>query len=159
MKTLFTFIISALISFNLAAQNKECDNVNLASAAEIKSAEHCVLMWADTVLQKPLHSMVGSLRPARDAIFEWMKKTPDYHFAIDTQIVNMCKDDNEYLLTVYTASMAKAALTSKGNTGKQTLSLLANYIRNPVNGVAKTTQVEEFLKAYDAGKMDKYLRD
>jgi hypothetical protein len=158
MPKIALLLIALSTAFNLPAQETQnCNNLKLKTATDARDAEPCIAKLCDYVLSKTLHDGGNALNDARKTIFLWMDKTRDYNFTLNTQITKMCKGDNELLLGIYTTSMAKAALTTKGDFNKEAIRLMVEYMKDTRNGVSKTATTDKLVKAYDSNDVNKYI--
>jgi hypothetical protein len=161
MKKLIFLILLATTFLSVRADVDSCLSVTLATEKEIKAAEPCIIELSDFVLGKSLQTQNTDVGEAMKIVMDWVEKTPDYTFTLNEHILKCCDkkaDNNIRLYGVYLSCLSKAALTNKGDYKKDALEMFVNYARNPKNKVKETSEIKKLIKAWDEGKVDKYLK-
>lgn len=155
--TLFLFLFAAT-----AFAQTDFTKISTGSVEDCKAAEPQVLEAANLILSKPVND--AGLKDARSFLIRWMTST-EYTFTLDNHIVDMSKKKgNENLLAVFMACQAKYLLEHKDdakysdviNVGAYTL--LADYIENTANGVAKNKETQKLLDAKKKGTIKDYVK-
>ncbi len=162
MKITGPILTFLLFGFQSQAQVTEYDMIPVKTPEECKAAESKVIEAANLVLSKPLKGNDNSISKARTFIIVWMSNTNAYTFTINENITKLTKN-NELLFGIYLSCIAKYALENPAIAKDETkvqlgsYTLLAAYIEEKKNGVEVTKQVQKFLNAKKAGKLEEYI--
>lgn len=136
------------------------NQIKLQSNKDCKLAEPQVLQTANFILATPIDTN-GSLRTvAAQFLMKWMDGTQDYTFTLDENSTRSFLQNND-LMMVYVASMAKYAILNKPRNSKAiTINAIKNllaYINDPANKVIKTDGLKDLSQANDKGELESFL--
>lgn len=157
MKKLLVLAALALNFVAFSQTENKCDSISLATAEAVKRSEPCVTKAADYLLSQPLNNGNESKKQVTAFILMWMEKA-EYTFTLNADMVGLFKSDNEELIGIYMATLAKAAIEFKKDFDKEALKLMVKYIENPDSGVKKTSKIKKFVKDCNDNKFEKYIK-
>ena len=161
MKRILIICVFAFVACNVIAQSlPQFADIKLQKSKDYKLAEPAVVQTADFIISTPIDKNTDTKTIAAQFLMKWMDGTPDFTFTLDENSTRSFLQNNE-LMMVYVASMAKYAIQNKPrNTKAITLnaikSLLA-YINDPANNVKKTDELKELSQANDNNQLETFL--
>jgi hypothetical protein len=135
------------------------DLIKLEKTSDYKAADPFVLQTATYLLTIPFKrdspDRLNSLR----FIGKWMGGTPDYSFVL-TDVANKIGKDNNDILGLYMAAMAKYTLENKASSKDEklvklnALILLLNYCENKNNNIKMSKQLKKLSEAKEKGQLE-----
>ena len=161
MKRILLVCVFAFVACNVFAQSlPQFDEIKLQKTKDYKLAEPAVVQTADFIISTPIDKNTDTKTIAAQFLMKWRDGTPDFTFTLDENSTRYFLQNNE-LMMVYVASMAKYAIetiqhTSKTITINAIKSLLA-YINDPANNVKKTNDLIELSQANQNGQLESFL--
>lgn len=158
VKKIVLLIICILCVFIVHAQEKNsCDSTYLQNATNIATADPCLLAGANYILEHPLIGNSKLYYNYMGFILEWMDKTPDFSFSLNSKVLELCKDDNLSLFNVYLTCLAKAAIETKKNYVPVAIKLFVAYLEKPENKVKRTSKIKKMIADVQEDKLEKYI--
>lgn len=158
MRKSLLLVFLAINCFAYGQISDSCKTIRMKTPIDIKNCEPCILQYTNYVLMQKLWESGETGHEARTAILAWMDKTPDYTFALNSEIMKVCKGDNVLLFGVYTTCLAKAALTTQGDFNQEAIRLFVGYIRNPESNVKMDGKATKLIDAFDRNDYQKYYK-
>ncbi|RYJ45118.1 hypothetical protein [Flavobacterium beibuense] len=171
-KVILTMGLLCLISsgYGQSLQLPTVDPVTLESlpaavsrSIELKEFEKAALQASDFIIASPVNEVNDEkVKASKGYLLGWMQDSPDFNFAVDHTIAVF--EDNDPLMWIYMACMAKYTIEHKEQSGNTdyiklgTWELVAGYIDNPDNRVAKTEKLNMLCNAYRSGELDAFLK-
>ena len=162
MKKLIIVFFTFWISYINAQTLTNFDLIKLEKATDYKAAEPFILQTATYLLSTPFKKdntdRLNSLR----FISKWMYGTTDYSFVF-TDVMGKIGKDNNDLLGLYMAAMAKYTLENKvaSKDAKlvklNALTLLLNYCENKDNNIKMSKQLKKLSEAKEKGQLEQQL--
>jgi len=149
------FILLGLQSFSQGLTN--CEEISLKSAETMKEAEPCIKQLSEFALTEPMIGTSDEGHFARKVVYNWVEKTPDHTYSLNSNMMKIFKDDNLLLFTTWVCCLANASLTKETDFEKYALELMVKYILNSKNKVVIDKKVKKLLADWDSGTIDKYL--
>jgi hypothetical protein len=126
-KLIYLILAFFLATVSYGQATEACNQESLEKESNLKNAEPCVLIAADYILSQPLHGNEQKYYEYRKYILAWMEKTPDFTFALNANIIDICNDEENILLFgVYISCLAKAALEHKQSFDPEAIKLFVN---------------------------------
>ena len=161
MKRILLICLFVFAGGNLFAQAlPQFNQIKLQDNKDYKLAEPQVVQTADFILATPIDTNSTLRTTAAQFLMKWMDGTPDYTFTLDENSTRSFLQNND-LMMVYVASMAKYAIQTKPRTSKDiTIHAIRNllaYINNPSNNVKKTDDLKQLAQANDRGELENFL--
>jgi len=161
MKTILLVCVLAFIVCNTFAQNlPQFDQIKLQKSKDYKLAEPTVVQTADFIISTPIDKNKDTKTIAAQFLMKWMDGTPDFTFTLDENSTRYFLQ-NDQLMMVYVASMAKYAIQNKQRNSRLiTINAIKNllaYINDPANNVKKTDDLKELSQANDSGHLESFL--
>jgi hypothetical protein len=161
MKRILLICMFIFAGCSLFAQTlPQFNQIKLQTNKDYKSAEPQVVQTADFVLTTPIDTNSSMRTLAAQFLMKWMDGTPDYTFTLDENSTRFFLQNNG-LMMVYVASMAKYAIQNKPHNSKDiTINAIKNllaYINNPANNVKKNNELKELSQANDHGELESFL--
>jgi len=161
MKRILFICVFAFVTCNVFAQSlPQFDNIKLQKGKDYKLAEPTVVQTADFITSTPIDKNTETKTIAAQFLMKWMDGTPDYTFTLDEGSTRTFLQNNE-LMMVYVASMAKYAIQTKQHNSKlitiNAIKSLLAYINDPTNNVKKTNDLIELSQANDSGQLESFL--
>ena len=135
------------------------DLIKLEKATDYKIAEPFVLQTATYLLSTPYIKASKDRNNSLQFISKWMYGTTDYAFVFNDVVDKIGKDNNE-LLGMYMAAMAKYALQNKAVAKDQkqlkinAMILLLNYCENKDNNMRMSKQLKKMAEAKEKGQLE-----
>ena len=161
MKRILLICVFAFVTCNVIAQTlPQFGDIKLLKSKDYKLAEPTVVQTADFIISSPIDKNTDTKTIAAQFLMKWMDGTPDFTFTLDENSTRYFLQNNE-LMMVYVASMAKYAIQNKPrNTKTITINAIKNllaYINDPANNVKKTDELKELSQANDNGQLETFL--
>jgi hypothetical protein len=161
MKRILLICVFASVACNMFAQSlPQFDDIKLQKSKDYKLAEPTVVQTADFIIATPIDKNTDTKTIAAQFLMKWMDGTPDYTFTLDENSTRYFLQNNQ-LMMVYVASMAKYAIQTKQHNSKtitiNAIKSLLAYINDPANNVKKTDELKELSQANDNGQLESFL--
>jgi hypothetical protein len=161
MKRILLVCVLAFVGCHLLAQSlPQFDQVRLQKNKDFKLAEPTVLQTAEFITSTPIDKNTDAKTIAAQFLMKWMDGTPEYTFTLDENSTRSFLQNNQ-LMMVYIASMAKYAIQNKQRNSKlitiNAIKSLLAYINDPANNVKKTNDLKELSQANESGQLESFL--
>ena len=161
MKRILLVCVFAFVACNVFAQSlPQFDEIKLQKTKDYKLAEPAVVQTADFIISTPIDKNTDTKTIAAQFLMTWMDGTPDFTFTLDENSTRYFLQNNE-LMMVYVASMAKYAIETKQHNSKtitiNAIKSLLAYINDPANNVKKTNDLIELSQANQNGQLESFL--
>ena len=161
MKRILLVCVFAFVACNVFAQSlPQFDEIKLQKTKDYKLAEPAVVQTADFIISTPIDKNTDTKTIAAQFLMKWMDGTPDFTFTLDENSTRYFLQNNE-LMMVYVASMAKYAIETKQHNSKtntiNAIKSLLSYINDPANNVKKTNDLIELSQANQNGQLESFL--
>lgn len=143
--------------------NIESLPASVSKNIELKDFEKAALEASNFIISSPVDQVNDSkVKASKGYLLTWMQDSPEYAFTVDHTISVF--EDNDPLMWIYMACMAKYNIENKEKADDSefiklgTWELVADYIDNPENKVAKTDKLNQLCEAKRSGELDVFLK-
>lgn len=152
MKKHFLILLSLCCLGTMLAQDfSTLEDITFKNKEDYKVQEPLVLKCANFFLASPLSENYLDKNKALGFIMRWMEGTPDYHFGLGMEFVELTKGDM-VLPSAFMAALAKAAITGNyADSNKQMeagIKIFIDYCKDPKNKVKHNKAIKKYLKKH-----------
>lgn len=155
-------VIAAALAFALhgnAQKLPELNEIYIKTSADAVDYAGEALQVAEYILATP-PSKTGDRAQAENFLMQWMKLTPDYHFAFNAKY--MILENNPELQPVYMASMVRYQVSNKQQkvSDDELMTVytdLAEYTLEPKNKITAKGKLIQLVEAYQKGTIKQFL--
>ncbi len=162
MNKLLALLFFALLSFSGFSQTfrEEWAEIKFEKPQDYKAHEADMLQGADYILHVPMKDF--NRQAALNALAQWMSGTPDHNFIIGEKVAKL-NNDNEFVMSIYMASMVKYVIEHAEEMNDEKVELgsfnsMLDYIANRDNKFRITKGIQKAIDARRKGKLDQYLK-
>lgn len=154
--------MAATLAFALygnAQKLPELNEIYMKTSADAVDYAGEALQVAEYILATP-PSKTGDRAQAENFLMQWMKLTPDYHFAFNAKY--MILENNPELQPVYMASMVRYQVSNKQQkvSDDELMTVytdLAEYTLEPKNKITAKGKLIQLVEAYRKGTIKQFL--
>ncbi len=138
--------------------------IELQKDSDYASADKYALEASNYILSVPYDSGNEKRTEAVQFVLRWMQGTPDYSFAIDSFVMEEIVGEDEALLGIYMACMAKYCLENPGNAKDNELvklnavKLIIAYVEKKENNIKMSKSLKKLAEANRKGELEKALK-
>lgn len=155
-------LMAATLAFALygnAQKLPELNEIYMKTSADAVDYAGEALQVAEYILATP-PSKTGDRAQAENFLMQWMKLTPDYHFAFNAKY--MILENNPELQPVYMASMVRYQVSNKQQkvSDEELMTVytdLAEYTLEPKNKIIAKGKLIQLVEAYQKGTVKQFL--
>lgn len=162
MKKWIVVLLLFCLNKSFSQTQPDYESIKLEQKEDYKVAEPTATQAANYILSVPNDKKNNNRVLAVRFLFRWMAGTPDYSFTLDEHASKLMNDNND-LLVIYMASMAKYCTENKesgSNTKALKLNatrLLLTYCENADNKIKMTKALKKLSEANKKGELEKEL--
>lgn len=156
---LILFVFTTISSF---AQT-DYSSIKLDKDADYKPADKYALEASTFIFTVPMDKTNQQRQAAQQFVLKWMEGSPDYSFNIDASVMEKIVGENNGVLGLYMAAMAKYVLENPANASDFDLvklnaaKTIVAYAENPANKLESKT-VKKLIAANKKGELEKAVK-
>ncbi len=134
------------------------NNVSLAFSDKTTALDN-----ANYILSNPYDAQNSKRSAAIQALIKWMTDTPDFSFSIEPVVMEKIVGDDEGLLGIYMACMAKYCMENEANSKDfdlvrlNAVKLMIAYSEKPENNIKMSKSFKKIAQADKKGELQKVL--